>query len=312
MLRILIYLFFTKRNRIPVLFIFICMGLLLLPMRGISQEIDARVTVDRSQLSNTSLSFLDNLSDEIESYINEYNWTDTDFKLQERIRLDLQITLMSTDDNFNFNAQVVVQSRRPIYNTPRETMLFFHNDENWTFNYTPNRSLRHDLLQFDTLTSFIDFYVYIVLGYDFDSFEELAGTPYFSEAQNILSQAQNSSATGWDSNNNRRNRAQLVSNLLSSNYESLRSAIYEYHRLGLDRFVDHPKEARQQIIATLQKIDEAKSRTSSNFLFDIFFNTKYRELVFIFEDAEPQVRRNAFEVLSTVDQSHLSEYRKLQ
>lgn len=94
----------TKRNRAPFLFIFICMGLLLLPIRGISQEIDARVTVDRSQLSNTSLSFLDNLSDEIEAYINEYNWTDTDFKLQERIRLDLQITLMSTDDNFNFNA----------------------------------------------------------------------------------------------------------------------------------------------------------------------------------------------------------------
>lgn len=286
---------------------------LLLHWKAAGQEIRANVTVDRSQVNNTSLSFLDNLSKEIETYLNEYSWTDTNFRAEERVRVDIQITLLSADDNFNFESQVIFRSRRPIYNTTRETVLFFYNEENWSFTYTPNRTLIHDQLQFDAFTSFLDFYAYLMLGYDFDSFNELGGTPYFVQAQNIVSQAQSAPSGGWDrSGVNRRNRAQLVADLLNQNYEGLRLAIYQYHRQGLDRFVEHPEEARQQILEALTKIQEAKRTTSSNFLFDTFFNTKYRELSAIFEDAAPEVRLEAFQLLSDIDQSHLSEYRKLQ
>lgn len=291
----------------------LCFFCLLFSWRAVGQEINANVTVDRSQVNTTSLSFLDNLSDEIETYINEYTWTDTDFRTEERIRVDIQITLLSADDNFNFDAQVIFRSRRPIYNTTRETALFFYNEENWSFTYTPNRSLIHDELQFDEFTSFLDFYVYLILGYDFDSFDESGGTPYFSKARNIVSQAQSAPSGGWErSGVDRRNRAQLITNLLSSNYRGLRSAIYQYHRQGLDRFVRNPREARQQILEALTKIQEAKRATSSNLLFDTFFNTKYREISSVFEDAAPEIRLEAFNLLSDIDQSHLSEYRKLQ
>ncbi|WP_372639063.1 DUF4835 family protein [Fodinibius sp.] len=293
--------------------LFLCALCLLLPPESASQEIRADVTVDRSQVNNTSLSFLDNLADEIETYLNEYSWTDTNFRAEERVRVDIQVTLLSADDNFNFDAQVIFRSRRPIYNTTRETVLFFYNEENWSFTFTPHRTLIHDQLQFDEFTSFLDFYAYLILGYDFDSFNELGGTPYFAQAQNIVSQAQSSPSGGWErSGVNRRNRAQLVADLLNQNYEGLRLAIYQYHRQGLDRFVENPEEARKQILEALEKIQKAKRATSSNFLFDTFFNTKYRELSAIFEDAAPEVRLEAFQLLSNIDQSHLSEYRKLQ
>lgn len=280
---------------------------------GYAQDIDAHVTLDRSQVNSTSLNFLDNFPQQLETYINQYDWIDANFQKEERIGVDIQITLTSADNNYNFEAQVVIRSRRPIYNTTQETALFFFNDEDWSFNYTPNRSLVHDELQFDDLTSLIDFYAYIVLGYDFDSFQPLGGTPYFSEAQNIVSLAQTTSAPGWArSSNNRRNRAQLVSNLLDTNYETFRRAVYQYHRQGLDTFVDDPQESRQQVIQALQKIQEAQRNTSNSLLFDTFFNAKYREIVSIFEDADPQTRLDAFNLLSDIDQSHLSEYRKLQ
>lgn len=289
------------------------MGGLLITHPVFSQEIDATVTVDRSQVSGTSLNFLDNLPQELETYINEYSWSDANFKEEERIGVDIQITLVSVDEDYNFEAQVVFRSRRPIYNTTRETTLFLFNDENWIFQYTPNRSLIHDELQFDRLTSLIDYYAYVILGFDFDSFSELGGTPYYQEAQNIVSLAQTtSSGSGWDRSTNRRNRAQLIADLLSTNYEQLRQALYQYHRQGLDPFIDSPEKGRQQVLQALQKIQEAKRNTSSNLLFDIFFNTKYREIVSIFEDADPEVRLNAFNLLSDIDQSHLSEYRKLQ
>lgn len=291
----------------------LCVFCLLLPWQAKSQEIDADVTVDRSQVDKTSLNYLDNLSDKIETYIDEYAWTDTQFGAEERVRVDIRITLLSVDDNFNFDAQVVFRSRRPIYNTTRETVLFFYNEENWSFTYTPNRSLIHDKLQFDAFTSFLDFYAYLILGYDFDSFNQLGGTPYFTEAQNIVSQAQSSPSQGWERNAvGPRNRSQLISDLLNPNYEGLRSAVYQYHRRGLDRFIDHPEEARKQVLEALYKIQESKQATSSNLLFNVFFNTKYREISSIFEDGTPEIRLEAFRLLSEIDQSHMTEYRKLQ
>ena len=276
-----------------------------------AQEIDANVTIDRSQLSSTSLNYLDNLPEQIEAYINQHEWTKTNFNENERIKMSLQINLLSVE-NYNFEAQIIVRSQRPIYNTTRNTVIFLFNDEEWNFEYTPNRSFLHDELQFDPLTSLLDFYVYTVLGYDFDTFEELGGTEYYQQAQNIISLAQTTPAIGWSRSSNQRNRTQLLSNLLQTNFEPFRTALYQYHRKGIDQFLNNPEQARDQILSALRKIQQAQRQTSSDLLFDTFFNAKYREITSIFEDAEPQVRLEAYNLLSNIDQGHLSEYQKLQ
>lgn len=291
-----------------ILLLFCC----FLPLLSAAQELVADVTVDRSRISSTSLNHLDNFEDELESYINEYSWTDDAFEPHERIGVDIRITLMSVDDNYNFEANIVVRSRRPIYNTLQQTPVFLFNDEDWVFNYTPNRAFLHDELRFDDLTSVIDFYAFIVIGFDYDTFSDLGGSRYFSEAQNIVSLAQSASSPGWSRSGSRRNRAQLVRDLLASNYSGLRSALYRYHRQGIDLFLDDPEEARSRIIDALEQIERAKQTASNNLLFDIFFDVKYRELVTIFEDAPAAVRLEAYNILSGIDQSHLSAYDALR
>ena len=281
------------------------------PSATTAQEINADVTVDRSQISSTSLSYLDNLPQQIEEYINQFEWTNANFNENERIKMSLQINLLSVED-YNFEAQIIVRSQRPIYNTTRNTVIFLFNDEEWNFEYTPNRTFLHDELQFDPLTSLLDFYVYTVLGYDSDTFEELGGTEYYQRAQNIVSLAQTTSAIGWSRSSNQRNRAQLLSNLLQTNFEPFRRALYQYHRQGTDQFLNNPKQARNQILSALGKIQQAQRQTSSDLLFDTFFNAKYREITSIFKDAEPQIRLEAYNLLSNIDQGHLSEYQKLQ
>jgi len=278
-----------------------------------AQELNVSVQVDRSRINSASLSYMDSFADNIESYMNEFNWIEPNFGEEESIDATIQITLLSVDDNFNFEASIVLRSQRPIYNTLQQSPLFFYNDENWVFDYTPNRALVHDMLQFDPITTLLDFYAFVLLGYDFDSFSELGGTPYFTEAQNLVSLAQTISSTGWSRTSSvRRNRAQLVSDLLNPNYQEFRRASYVYHRQGLDRFMENPVEARQQVLEALRMIQEAMQNTTGNLLFNTFFNAKYREIVFIFEDASPQVRQQAYNILSRIDQSHLSEYSKLQ
>lgn len=278
-----------------------------------AQELNVSVQVDRSRLSSSSLDHMDNFADEIESYMNEFNWIEPNFGDNEKVDVSFQITLLGVDDSFNFEASIVIRSQRPIYNSLQQSPIFLYNDENWVFDYTPNRALVHDFLQFDPITSFLDFYAYIILGYDFDSFSEFGGTPYFGEAQNLVSLAQATSSTGWSrTSSNRRNRAQLVSDLLNPNYQEFREASYVYHRLGLDRFLDDPQEGRQQVLEALRMIQNAAQNTTNNLLFNTFFDAKYREIVTVFEDASTEVRLEAYNILSQIDQSHLSEYNKLQ
>lgn len=294
---------------LTLLILFFCLA----GLQATAQELNIDVTIDRSRVDNQSLDFLNNFEREIESYLNDFDWTDRSFSTRERINGEMQVTLLSVDDNFNFRANVIIQSQRPIYNTLRETTLFLFNDENWTFNYTPNRGLIHDQLQFDAVATFLDFYAYLILGFDFDSFSELGGTPYFSEAENVVSIAQTSSSTGWSrSGGNRRNRAQLIEELVNRNYEGLRRAVYTYHRQGLDQFLSNTATARENILQSLEMIRQSKQVVTSNFLFDTFFNAKYREIASIFEDAPAEVRKKAYNVLADIDQSHLNTYDSLQ
>lgn len=294
-------------------------GLLVLLFLGMNthllyaQELNVSVRVDQSRISSSSISFIDDFADQVESYLNENDWVDATFENHERIDASIQITLLSVDDSYNFEASIVIRSQRPVYNSLQQTPLFLYNDENWVFNYTPNRALVYDRLQFDPLTTLLDYYALIILGYDFDSFSELGGTPYFVEAQNLVALAQTISSTGWSrSSSVRRNRAQLVSELLNPNYQEFREASYVYHRLGLDRFLENPEEARQQVIEALKMIQTAKRNTTNNLLFNTFFNTKYREIVMVLEDAPAEVRLEAYNLLSQIDPLHLSEYNKLQ
>lgn len=280
---------------------------------GWSQELNARVQVDKSRLSGSSLGYLDNFAKQVETYLNEYNWVDARFDEYEKIDVDIRIILMNTDNNYNFEANLIISSRRPVYNSLQQTPLFLHNDENWTFNYTPNRGFLHDDLQFDSITTLLDFYAYIILGFDFDSFSELGGTPYFKQAQNLISLAQVSSSPGWSRNSRiSRNRAQFVADLINPGYRGLRRAVYVYHRHGMDQFLADPNVAREEIISALKIIRETRRNTTSNNLFNTFFDAKYRELVSIFEDAPTDMRLEAYNLLSKIDQSHLSEYEKLR
>jgi hypothetical protein len=278
-----------------------------------AQEFNCEVSLNTERLEGNSFDYLDRFDVVIENYINDYQWTEEDFEEEERISCQIQIAFITGTSDFTFSAEVVFQMQRPIYNTASNSTTLLLNDDTWQFQYPEGRNLVHDELQFDALTGFIDFYMYLLLGYDFDTFSDGGGDPYYTQAQNILNLAQSSSAVGWSrATNNRRNRNILISDLNSSSYDTFRSALYEYHRQGLDRFVDSPEEARENILEALKSIQELKRRSSSNFIFDIFFDSKFREIAAAFVGAETDIRLEAYDVLRATDQGHLSEYEKLQ
>lgn len=278
-----------------------------------AQEFNCDVTINSRQISGSSYEYIDELEGELESYINENRWTDDRYEEYERIKCQIQIVLTEVDEDFNYTAEVFFSVRRPIYNTIQESSAIILSDNNWSFSYPRNKNLVFDHLQYDNLTSFIDFYMYVILGYDYDSFAELSGGTHFSEAQDIFELARNSGGQGWGrSIGAQRNRNGLISDLTNPNYRPLRRAIYRYHRFGLDQFTLNVENSIDEVVGVIELIDETKRRTSNNYLFDIFFDTKYNEIVAMLQTADIETRLEAYNLLRNVDPSHTSEYEKLQ
>tara|TARA_B100000963_G_C22619025_1_gene668905 strand:+ start:1763 stop:2674 length:912 start_codon:yes stop_codon:yes gene_type:complete len=279
-----------------------------------AQEFNCAVNINDEQLEGTSYDYVkQTLATELTSYINEFRWTEIEVLEHERINCQISIILTSANTDYTFSAEAVISSRRPIYGSMQETTSIILSDQAWQFSYPEGRSLVHDELSFEALTGFIDYYAYLILGYDFDSFAELGGSDYFAKAQDVVDLSQSSNAIGWArSSNNRRNRFTLVADMMNSSYYDLRRAYYTYHRKALDGFTKNPDQARDAVLEALELIQSTKRRSTSNFLFDLFFDTKSREIAAMLVDAESQIRLAAYNILSETDQAHMSDYENLQ
>lgn len=279
----------------------------------VAQEFDCEVSVNSRQISGTSFEYINELEDDLEAYINRNRWTEDRYEPYERIRCQVQVVLTDADDQYNYTAEVFFSVRRPIYNTNQESSAIVLSDSNWFFSYPRNKNLVFDELQFDNLTSFIDFYVYVILGYDYDTFSELGGSSHYNKAQTIFELGRNSGEQGWGrSIGAQRNRFGLIRDLTNPGYEGLREAIYRYHRHGLDLFTLKNKESIEEVVEAMKLIRDTKRMTSNNYLFDIFFDTKHQEIVALLRTADVQTRLEAYNILRDVDPSHSSSYERLQ
>ena len=283
--------------RIP--FAFLLFVALLLPRSASAQEFNCSVSVDLRNLSGSEYTFLNDLRDQIDEYINERSWTGLRFQEHERIDCTMQITIEDAPTLSTFRARIVVASRRPIYGTTQNSTLLQINDPTWHFSYTQGMPLNFNLEQFDPLTSVLDFYAMLILGYDFDSFQERGGTPYFERARRLAELAQAQSAQGWTDLTGERGRADLVRQILDPRFTSLRDAYFNYHFHGLDHFVSQTDVARESVLQTVVDINELYETVSRQYAIDLFFSAKYQELTAIFENS--QFQNQAYETLTTVD-----------
>lgn len=293
-----------------------CIGLILcllggavLPQPTAAQELSCEVQLDRSQLSGSEFSFLDDLQRRIEEYVNERNWTEDRFLPSEQIACSMQIIFQEALSVTEFRTRLIVTTRRPIHGTSQSTVVVRINDPEWQFEYSRGTSLRYDPNRYNALTSVLDFYANLILGYDYDAFSELGGTAHFESARRIANEAKGTGDPGWSTTSSDRNRRQLIDDLLEQRHQPLRRAYYRYHLKGLDRFVKNPEKARTEVLGVLESLQEFRRNVSNSYPLDLFFASKYQELAAMFAGGEQSNR--AYNLLTQVDPGHSSEYNKL-
>jgi hypothetical protein len=281
---------------------------LLVPSAA-AQEFNCTVNVNISSLQGSDYQFLSDMRMQIEEYFNDRSWTEHRFQEGEQIDCTIQVTVEEALSLSSFRARLIVASRRPIWGTSQSTTIAQFNDASWTFNYTQGTPLVYNLERYDPLTSALDFYAMILLGYDFDTFEPRGGQQYFERARRIAELAQAQNAPGWTDVGGERGRVDLVRELLDPRFVPLREAYYRYHFEGLDHFVASTNEARANVIEVLDSLNELFIEVSRRYSIDLFFNAKSQELAAIFEGS-PYASR-AYELLTQIDPSHMAEYDRL-
>jgi len=93
-----------------------------------------------------------------------------------------------------------IQSTRPVYNSSYTTAVINFKDTKVSFTYESNQTLvfsEQDMM--DNLTAILNFWAYMIIGMDFDTFSLNGGDPYYEKAANVVRLAQSAGESGWKS-----------------------------------------------------------------------------------------------------------------
>ena len=256
---------------------------------------------------------ISSLKNAIVEYVNYgYTWTNDKFEKGEQIDVSFQLKI-DTKQGDNFTGTLQITSQRPVFNSDYNTLLFNFLDEDVVFTYQRNSPIQYfEGQHVNNLPDIFAFYIYIVLGYDYDSFSFEGGTPYFNKADQIVSICQNGSEPGWKAGDGDNNRFWLIQNLLQPQFASLRKSYYNYHIKGLDKCYQNREECMQSISSSINDLMEIHSSRPSSFNMQLFFNAKSEELIKIYQPSEQGLKLKMFNLLSQLDPQRIKDYNSLK
>lgn len=263
---------------------FLVVLVVVLPFFIEAQEVNAIVTVNSDQVSQTNQQIFKTLERSLTDFVNKTKWTNRTYTEIEKLNARMFITVSEYQNN-RFKASIQLQSSRPVFNTAYDSPVFNYKDNQFNFEYIEFQPLVYNENVFDSnLISVIAYYVYVMLGIDADTFELEGGTDFYRKAQNIVTQAQGSSTLGWSQNTSERTRFELIDNLLSNTFKEYRVAMYNYHRKGLDILADNNSAGKQVVAGTMRLLETLVKRRPNAFLIQTFFDAKSEEIQNIFSD----------------------------
>ncbi len=284
-----------------------------------AQELRAKVTVISNRVSSqTDKKIFQTLQTALNNFLNNRKWTNDAFQPQERIECNFLINIDQALENNAFKASLTIQAARPVYNSSYLSPLVNYLDNALTFRYaqfTPlefneNRIQGSDPLA-SNLTATLAYYVYIILGMDYNSFSLKGGDVYFQKAQNVVNNAPESrDITGWKAFDGMRNRYWLTENLLSARYTLVHDAMYDYFRNGFDKLYAAAPEGRKGILDALNKLNQVNTEQPNSMILQFFMQGRSDELIRLYSKAPPDEKNRARDLLQKIDIANGPRYQQ--
>lgn len=272
--------------------------LLLFSVTASAQEINASLSVNTSKIDESSRQVLQILESDLRTFINDRSWTNIQFAPQEKIDCSFTIIVNEAITTTSFIAELHVQSRRPVFNSIYMSPMLNYRDDKIMFDYIEHQPLDFDVNNIsNNLTAVIAYYIYLILGLDFDSMTSLGGSFFFQLMQTIATNAQVANQSEWGSLADYRSRMSIVVSLNNPLYENYRTMWYHYHRKGLDEMTLNIDAARKNIVTSLFVLSDLKNNQPYSILLDIFGDAKLDEIIDVYSNGKANERRDAIETL---------------
>jgi hypothetical protein len=275
-----------------------------------AQELNCVVTVSTENVPSGQRDYLRDFKADVEKYLNNNKWTDEDLG-GEKIDCSMSIFFLAAVGENRYTAQVVVGSQRPVYvgndKSGKNSQVLRIADDKWEFGYVPNQQMIKDEFRFDPLTDLLDFYAYLIIGLDLETYNELSGSRYLQKALSICNQA-NATSYGkdWQSSAGTYSKFGLIDELMNMKYQQFRLAFYSYHFEGIDLLDTEQQKGLDNILKALESIAELRQKQNPrSILVRTFFDSKYHEIADVFLTWPD---RGVYDRLITADPAHQGTY----
>lgn len=282
------------------IYLLMCMTAFFAAVGARGQELDCEVTINADQISGTNKSVFETLQQAVSEYMNTTVFTNAQFSPNEKIQCRLFFTIGEYADDV-MKGDLQVQSLRPVYNSSYTTTLINFKDTKIDFTYRENEPLVFSVNNMESqLTAILNFYAYLILAVDFDSFAPEGGEPWFDRLKLIVQMAQSSGETGWKAFEDTKNRSAVLSAFTDPATSGLRRMLYDYHRQGLDQMATSVDRGRQAVTTSLDVISAVHSAAPMSVALSMFKDSKLDELVNIYSKAPAEERTRVYNLLQPI------------
>lgn len=299
--------------------ILVCLAIaatLLLPgLKVQAEELNCKVEVNAQKVSNANKEIFKTLEEAMNEYVNTTQWTDAQFATNERIECRMFFTISSYDDaTGKMSGDLQIQSMRPVYNSSYTSTVLNFKDTKIDFIYEENDPLVFNEMEMqNNLTAILNFWAYMIIALDFDTFAPNGGDPYYDKAANIVRLAQSTSESGWKAFEDTKNRSAVLSAFTDKATSPIRNILYNYHRNGLDIMVTSVDKGRavvtQCLTEDLKKVYDAQPMSVC---LSMFKDAKLDEIVNIYSQANSSEKEKIYDALYALWPTELDRLNKIK
>lgn len=281
-----------------------------------AQELQARVTLNYSQIQGTDASVFEDLKQTLTQFINDRQWTNLQFQKNERIPCNFNITVTKYDNSSNlFTCKATIQANRPIYNSTYTSTIYNNTDNDFNFNYAQFDQLQFNEENVDNqLTALIAYYAYLIIGINLDTFAPMGGEDVLQQCMNLANNSQNLNFPGWKAFDNDRNRFAIINDYLDGGMKAFRQLQYDYYRTGLDEMANNVERGRTNITTAIENdLKKCHEDKPMSMLPQIWTDYKRDELANIYKGKGTQKEKESvYNILFSINASQNSAWEKIK
>ncbi|MEJ8770316.1 type IX secretion system protein PorD [Prevotella sp. HCN-7019] len=281
-----------------------------------AQELQARVTLNYSQIQGTDASVFEDLKQTLTQFINDRQWTNLQFQKNERIPCNFNITVTKYDNSSNlFTCKATIQANRPVYNSTYTSTIYNNTDNDFNFNYAQFDQLQFNEENVDNqLTALIAYYAYLIIGINLDTFAPMGGEEVLQQCMNLANNSQNLNFPGWKAFDNDRNRFAIINDYLDGGMKAFRQLQYDYYRTGLDEMANNVERGRTNITTAIENdLKKCHEDKPMSMLPQIWTDYKRDELANIYKGKGTQKEKESvYNILFSINASQNSAWEKIK